>query len=207
MHANIAFRKPGKAHNIAFARQRGFGTLVVNATAVPLISHVPFLLSQDGRLLEFHLNRSSPILKLPDDGMEAVMIVTGGDAYVSPDWYGVENQVPTWNYVAVHLRGVLGKLPAGELHEILSRLSAFMENRLLPKTPWKIDKLDEPVREKLSRQIVPVSMEISTVEGTWKLSQNKSGAARSGAAEGVRKSQIGKDVDGIAAMMEDLPGE
>ena len=78
MHANIAFGKPGKAHNIAFARQRGFGTLVVNATAVPLISHVPFLLGEDGRILEFHLNRSNPILKMPADETEAVMIVAGG---------------------------------------------------------------------------------------------------------------------------------
>ncbi len=207
MHPNVFFRKPTKSHNVEFARQRGFGTLVVNSTSVPLISHVPFLLSEDGGNLEFHLNSTNPILELLDDETEAVMVIAGGDAYVSPDWYGVKDQVPTWNYVAVHVSGFLKKLPKGELHDILSRLSAEMENRLLPKTPWKIDKLDGRIFKKLSRQIVPVLMQVRAIEGTWKLNQNKSESARIGAAEGVREAQIGAETNKVAALMKDLPGQ
>ncbi|VAW17742.1 Negative transcriptional regulator [hydrothermal vent metagenome] len=207
MHPSIFFRKPDKKYNIEFARQRGFGTLVVNSVPVPLISHIPFLFSEDGTILEFHLNLSNPIVKMLNGETEAVMVVSGGDAYISPDWYDVENQVPTWNYVAVHVSGVLKKLPSGELHNTLSRLSAEMENRLLPKTPWEIDKMDERVYEKLKRQIVPISMQISAIEGTWKLNQNKNESSRKGAAKGVRELQIGSDVNRIADLMEDLPGE
>ena len=103
MHPNPTFRQTSDDRNIAFVRDRGFGTLAINAEGGPLLSHVPFLVSGDARTVDLHLVRSNPILRLLDT--EAVLSVTGPDGYVSPDWYGVADQVPTWNYVAVHLRG------------------------------------------------------------------------------------------------------
>ena len=116
MHPNPAFRKAEDAQNIEFARDRAFGVLAINADGGPLMSHIPFQLSEDGTYLEAHLVRSNPILRALVDGpLEAVIAVSGADAYISPDWYGVADQVPTWNYVAVHLRGSLRALPQEEL--------------------------------------------------------------------------------------------
>ena len=94
--------------------------------------------------------RANPIVRLLTNPIEAVIAVTGGDAYISPDWYGVENQVPTWNYVAVHLRGTLKRLQNQELRGILDRLSENMEARLEPKISWKIDKMDEDAYLRMS---------------------------------------------------------
>lgn len=201
MHPNQFFRKATREQNINFARERAFGTLAVNADDGPLLSHIPFQLSEDESHVELHLVRSNPILRLLNEPVEAVISVTGGDAYISPDWYGVSDQVPTWNYVAVHLRGTLHKLEAGKLHGVLERLSANMENRLLPKKPWTSDKMDQQVYDKMRKQIVPVQLDVSSIEGTWKLSQNKPDAVRLAAADGVEDHGIGVETGTIAALM------
>ena len=102
MHPNPAFRKTAADRNLAFARARGFGVLSVNGPDGPLMAHVPFLLSDDGTMADLHLARSNAVIAagLP---AQAILAVIGPDAYVSPDWYGVADQVPTWNYIAVHL--------------------------------------------------------------------------------------------------------
>jgi transcriptional regulator len=206
MHPNPVYRQTPDIKNITFARERSFGVLSLNADPAPLVSHIPFQLSEDGSYLEAHLVRSNPILALLDEPREAVIAVSGGDAYISPDWYWIENQVPTWNYVAVHLRGTLKKLPTSDLRGVLDRLSASMEARLLPKKPWTIDKMDNRAFEKMAIQIVPIAMEISDIRGTWKLSQNKPAEAIEGAALGVKQSGIGQETSKLSELMT-APGE
>lgn len=71
---------------------------------MPFLSHVPFLLSGDGSEARLHLVRSTPITRALLTAPRAARIaVSGPDGYISPDWYGLADQVPTWNYVAVHL--------------------------------------------------------------------------------------------------------
>ena len=201
MHPSKLFRNPNRQSNISFVKERSFGALVVVAEGRPLVSHIPFQLSKDGAYLEAHLVASNPILQALGSPQEATMIVSGCDAYVSPDWYNVEDQVPTWNYVAVNLFGDIRKLARSELRGVLERLSQNMEERLLPKPPWKLDKLKDQTFEKLSRQIVPIGMDIKSMEETWKLSQNKSVDARAGVVKGMRASPIGSDVAQIIELM------
>jgi len=201
MHPNPIYRLPTAEVNIAFARDRGFGALAVNNDDGPLISHIPFVLSEDGNRLEAHLVRSNPIVRLLAEPVAAVMAVSGGDAYVSPDWYGMENQVPTWNYVAVHIRGTLEQRDPAELPVVLAALSAQSEDRLKPKTPWTMDKVDPELSAKLQRQIVPIVMTVSDIQGTWKLAQNKPVEAREGARAGIAAARLGGDVDALVEIM------
>lgn len=129
MHPNPAFRQASRDENLGFARSRGFGTLAVSAPEGPLLSHVPFLLNGAGTAADLHLVRSNPILRLLDAPRPAVIAVQGPDGYVSPDWYGMPDQVPTWNYVAVHLRGTLEPLPQDALRDLLSRGSRRTSRR------------------------------------------------------------------------------
>jgi len=203
MHPNPSFRKETKARNIAFARERGFGTLAINAHGGPLLSHVPFRLLEDDKTVELHLVRSNPILTLLKKAQDAVISVLGGDSYISPDWYEIEDQVPTWNYVAVHLRGTLSLLPQEQIHDVLVELSASMEERLLPKKPWVSDKMDQAVYKGMLRQIVPVKMDVSSIDATWKLNQNKDDEVRLRAADAVEKDGIGSELDWLAQMMRE----
>ena len=166
MHPNPVYHTDDDARNLAFARDRGFGVLSVQGDSTPMLSHVPFLLSEDGKTAELHLMRSNPIARGLKQPLNAVLAVSGPDGYISPDWYGVDDQVPTWNYVAVHLTGVLELRPAEELRDLLDRESALFEQRLLPKPPWKTDKMSPEPLAKMMRMIVPCRMHIDQVDGT-----------------------------------------
>ncbi|MGB1235390.1 MAG: FMN-binding negative transcriptional regulator [Planktomarina sp.] len=201
MHPNPIFRKSPQDRDIAFAQQRSFGVLAMNADPVPLVSHIPFQLSDDGKHVEAHLVRSNPILKLLETPQVAKLIVSGGDCYVSPDWYGVEDQVPTSNYIAVHLTGVLKRLPQADMRGILDRLSAGMEGRIDGKTPWKIAKMTPEVYDRMERQIVPIAFEVTEITSTWKLSQNKPDAVKAAAKVGIAENPLGVEVKGLVDEM------
>ncbi|MGV6805807.1 MAG: FMN-binding negative transcriptional regulator [Ruegeria sp.] len=203
MHPNPAFRAEDRARHIDFARERGFGVLAVSTEEAPLISHVPFLLSEDGTVAELHLVRSNPITRVLTGPKAARIAVSGPDGYISPDWYGVEDQVPTWNYVAVHLTGQMEMLPNERLRDLLDRQSAFFEERLQPKPPWRADKMDSHALERMMRMIVPCRMHVTEIDGTWKLNQNKPEAARLGAADLVGTSETGSELGQLAALMRD----
>jgi transcriptional regulator len=202
MHPNPAFRGTPMERNLAFVRARGFGVLCINADHGPLVSHVPFLINQDASTVDLHLVRSNPICRAAP--AKAVIAVTGPDAYVSPDWYDTPDQVPTWNYVSVHIRGELAPLPPEDMRDMLARQSAAYEARLEGKQPWTMDKMSEGVADRMMRMILPFRMTVLSIEGTWKLNQNKDDDARIKAADNM-ESSIGSEQKAIADLMRNLP--
>ncbi len=206
MHPNPVFHTAQAKQNLDFARNRGFGVLSVNGPDGPLVSHVPFLINAEGSAAELHLVRSNPIVRALKTAQPAIIAVNGADSYVSPDWYGVDDQVPTWNYVAVHLRGQLEQHPASDLRDLLERQSAFYESRLEPKPPWQPSKMTEAALARMMRMIVPFHMRIESVDGTWKLGQNKTPEARRLAAAEMEAWGFGQDPRIIAALMRAVPG-
>lgn len=201
MHPNPVYRQAPRHDNIAFAQDQGFGVLAVACAEAPLISHIPFLLNDAGTLAEFHLVRSNPIARLLTAPVAARLAVQGPHSYISPDWYGMDDQVPTWNYVAVHLTGRIEAAPADSLRHLLDRQSALYENRLRPKTPWTADKMTPEVLDRMMRQIVPCRMRVSDIQGTWKLGQNKPDAARHAAARQADAYGMGAEARILAALM------
>lgn len=206
MHPNPTFRKATHAQNIDFASEIGFGALAMSdGKNAPLLSHVPFVVDGDDVL--FHLVRSNPMVRLLSDPRVARLAVNGPHAYISPDWYGISVQVPTWNYIAVHLTGRCELLPQERLREILDATSDRFEARLAPKPSWTMDKMPDDVATRMMRQIVPCRLRIEAVDGTWKLSQNKPEEVRLAAAEGVAASTIGAELTALADWMRTPPDE
>lgn len=201
MHPNPAFRKEPTFTNLALCRKRGFGMLCVNADPAPMISHVPFVLDDNAGHAELHLVRSNPIARMVTSPMPAIIAVNGPDGYVSPDWYDIPDQVPTWNYVAVHLRGMIEPMPEPEIRAHLERLSGQFESRLAPKPSWTVDKVSDAAMDRMLRQILPFRFVVQEVDGTWKLNQNKPDEAREGAAEAIKQSPIGHEVETLGALM------
>jgi len=204
MHPNPVYHDADTVRNIAFARARAFGVLAVNGEAGPLLSHIPFLLDAEGSTADLHLVRSNVIARMGEGPHSAKIAVSGPDSYVSPDWYGVQDQVPTWNYIAVHLTGTLERLPQEGMHNMLDRQSAAYEERLVPKAPWTTDKMTPDVLEKMMRQIVPFRFTITGVDGTWKLGQNKADSVRTDTAAQMAEHGMGSEVQALARMMRDL---
>lgn len=204
MHPNPTFHSQDHAKDIAFVRNRAFGTLVMNDDPVPIVAHVPVLMSEDGREVLIHLVRSNPIARALTTPRPARIAVTGPDGYISPDWYGIADQVPTWNYVAVQITGALERLPQDEMRTVLDRQSAFYEARLLPKTPWTTAKMTPQVLDRMMRMILPCRMHVDDIAATWKLGQNKEDAVRKRAAALV-PGGIGTELAALAALMGDPP--
>lgn len=201
MHPNPAFRAETSARHIEFARERAFGVLAVSTRDAPLLSHVPFLLSEDAAWADLHLVRSNPIVRALGRPQQARIAVSGPDGYVSPDWYGLDDQVPTWNYVAVHLTGALEQRPMDELRDMLDRQTADFEDRLLPKPPWMASKMSGDALDRFMRMIVPCRMRIDDIQGTWKLNQNKDDDARFAAADQMESCGVGSEIRELARLM------
>ncbi len=189
----------GRAANLVTATSDG-----LLATMLPLVhdgSEARPGLGPWGALLG-HVARNNAQWKTPAVG-EAMVIVAGPDAYISPAWYATKREhgrvVPTWNYITAH---VYGKLV---IHDDLAWVEANVRrladhherNRV---EPWSVDDAPEPYIEGQLKAIVGVEILIDRVEGKWKLSQNRSDADIAGAIEGLEATGE-RDV---SAAMRDL---
>lgn len=204
MHPNPIYRRAPNDNAIAFVRDRAFGQLTIHTANGLLAAHVPVLLSEDAQTLDLHLVRSNPIARALSDPQTALLSITGPDGYVSPDWYGADDQVPTWNYAAVHLRGTLELLDHSTMHDMLDRQSAHFETQL-PKAPWTTGKMTPEVLTKMMRQIVPCRMTVQDVQSTFKLNQNKPDEVRLRAADAMERSGVGQETAALAALMRNPP--
>jgi transcriptional regulator len=205
MHPNPAYRPENTAESCAFAREIGFGMLAVSADGAPLLSHIPFLLADNGATAELHLMRSNPIARACTGPIPARLAVVGPHGYISPDWYGAEDQVPTWNYVAIHFTGQLEPLEDAALPPLLARQSAHFEGRLAPKPEWRMEKVADDPMTRMLRQIRPFRLNIEHIESTWKLNQTKPEAVRLSAADHLCAQGFGQETALLAALMRRPP--
>jgi len=185
MHPNRTFHWADEQEMLAFIAQVSFATICIDG---PAVVHVPVVVVGHDRL-RFHTSRSNEVAaKLT--GSRAVASLLGPDFYVSPDWYGTPDQVPTWNYLAVEAEGPLRQLDDAELAELLDDLSAAHEARLAPKKPWTREKMSPGRFEAMLKAIVGFEMRIEALRGTRKLGQNKTAEQRAGVADALEA--IGK---------------
>lgn len=183
MYVNPAFKTDEDAawHYVA---ERGFGAVVAHDGGGATASQVPLLVMQaDGvRRIEFHLARPNPLHEIIARNPRVLVIVSGPDAYISPDWYASADQVPTWNYQAAHITGMARVLPADRTLAHVEGMSLHFEARLKPKTPWSTSKMTEQKRQMMLRAIVAMEIEVEGIEASTKLGQNKSVSDRMEAA-------------------------
>ena len=186
MHPNTAFRWEDRQAMRALVAELGFGALFCATPDGPRVAQVPVVWLDDATL-GLHLARGNGIVRHLD-GATALFVAQGPDGYVSPDWYGLDNnQVPTWNYVAVELEGTMRRMEHDALVAQVDQLTAQQEGRL-DKTPWTRSKMDPATFDKMTSAIIGFRLEIAAWRGTLKLGQNKPEAARLAAADGVEAS-------------------
>ena len=137
--------------------------------------------------VSLHLQRVNPLAKaVTQDPTPVMLIVSLCDAYVSPKWYEMDNQVPTWLYGAVHLHGTLHALDDASLEPLLIDLSDKFEQRLHPQKTWSFSKVSDKVKTGLMRAIQPFGFTIDRVEATDKFAQTKPAAALKSLASAVQ---------------------
>jgi transcriptional regulator len=166
-------------------RQIGFATLV---TADLEANHLPMLLSEDGAFLRGHVARANPVWKKGDG--EALAIFLGPHAYVTPTWYPSKAEigkvVPTWNYITVHARGNLRWIQDADW--LLDLVAALSDAHEAPReNPWKVTDAPASYIDAQLRTIVGFELSIASLEGKYKLSQNRDAADRAGVREGLAR--------------------
>ncbi|MBN8417720.1 MAG: FMN-binding negative transcriptional regulator [Verrucomicrobia bacterium] len=157
----------------AFMRRHSFATIVSHDGKVPQATHMPVLLNptqgEHGILLS-HMARANPQLSHFTNS-EVLVIFTGPHAYISPAWYATQPAVPTWNYTTVHAYGIPRIVTqhdrfAQMLHDLVEFHEAERPNR------WH-GELPPEFRDGLMKGIVGIEVEITRLEGKFKLSQNR----------------------------------
>ncbi|HEY0413021.1 MAG TPA: FMN-binding negative transcriptional regulator [Allosphingosinicella sp.] len=195
MHPNRKFHVEDQEAMARFVREAGFGLVAVQTEAGLRAVHVPLLV--EGERLRFHVSRGNAVHAALLEGGEALAVVNGPHAYISPDWYGLEGRVPTWNYVAVELNGPVRPLDGDALVRLLDAMSAEHEGRLEPKPAWTRDKMGPGRFEALLKAIGGFEMEIAAWRGTAKIDQDKPPEVR----ERIAQALDGRGEAGMAALM------
>lgn len=157
-------------------RRIGFATLVTHNLDA---NHLPMLLEAD--VLRGHVARANPVWKSGDGA--ALAIFLGPHAYVSPGWYPSKLEtgkaVPTWNYITVHARGQISwRQEPDWLRAHVTALSHAHES--LRAEPWAVSDAPESYIDTMLRGIVGFELAIQSLEGKYKLSQNRDTADRAG---------------------------
>lgn len=180
MYVNPDF-KGDEATAWRFVKERGFGTFVAVDNGRPVASPLPFVVIDgvgEAPRLRMHVARPDPLHGVIAQSPHVLITISGADAYVSPDWHRAEHQVPTWNYIAVHLEGTARVLPPEETLEHVEALSQAFERRLLPKKPWSTSKMPEMELSAMLRAIVALEVRVERMDASFELSQNKAIADR-----------------------------
>jgi transcriptional regulator len=160
-------------------RDHPFATVVVADASGLSADHIPLLVMGDdvsGWKLAGHVARANPLWKKAEAGIDCLVIFHGPQHYISPNWYATKKEhgkvVPTWNYEVVHVQGCLRAMDdVVWLREFLQRLTETHEADQ-PK-PWQVEDAPEEYLQRMLQAVVGIEIEIVTLTGKAKLSQNQ----------------------------------
>jgi transcriptional regulator len=192
-------------------QRNSFAALVSLTTAGLVATHLPILLDPDrgpfGTILG-HVSRANLQWQQSDPTTEALLIFSGPDTYVTPNWYPAKQEthrvVPTWNYAAIHAYGTLTFFEDPErLRHIVTRLTDLHESTF--PTPWKVTDAPANYIDGQLKAIIGFELPISRIEGKRKFNQNRSAADQAGVVQGLR-SLNNPTKSAVADFMQDITG-
>lgn len=155
-----------------FVQHNSFGTLVTTRKGRPIATHLPLQFLKEGEdyVITGHMAYGNPQWRTFESQEEVLVMFQGPHAYISSSWYEQEN-VPTWNYQAVHLYGEAQILDEEELKQDLTRLMEKYEKHREDPVLW--DKLSPSVLEKELKGIVGFKIKVNEIQAAYKMSQNR----------------------------------
>jgi transcriptional regulator len=173
-------------------RRRPLGTLIAVTPQGLQASHVPFELDPapaPNGTLRCHLARANALWEALVSAPEVLVVFQDVESYISPSWYQAKREhgkvVPTWNYAVVHAYGAAKIVQdAAWLRSFVGSLTDRHEAHR--SEPWQVSDAPEDYVEKMLGAIVGVEIPIARMQGSWKLSQNRSAVDREGVAHGLR---------------------
>ncbi len=163
--------------------------IAYSATGIE-VNHIPFFLNKSkGKLsLQGHIAKANPLWKLIKDKSQVLLVFHGPNCYISPNYYPTKKEqgkvVPTWNYVAVHVKGLLSYRFDTEFKlDMLNNLTIQHEQN--QDKPWSITDAPMQYIQRMLAAIVGLEIEILSITGKWKVSQNQPEINKQGVVSGL----------------------
>jgi len=155
-----------------FLKSNSFGILVNQVNGRPWATHIPIELDIDGDgndILVGHISKANPQWKNFNEKDEVLCIFNGPDTYVSSSWYQDE-EVPTWNYIAVH---VYGKITILSEEEVLASMHKLVDKyERDSKDPISLHDMSDKTMAQI-RGVIGFKIHITDIQATYKLSQGR----------------------------------
>ena len=184
------------------------GQLITVGSAGLEASFLPLLISDDAATVTGHLARGNGQWQRADLSVPALVTWVGPDAYVSPNWYPSKNDhgkvVPTWNFITVQATGTLVVHEEDDWKRAHVGSLTDVHERDLP-TPWSVDDAPPDYVAGMLEAIVGIEVRVTSLQGKWKLSQNRSAVDVAGAIAGLR-SRGSETTDTVAQEMARVTG-
>lgn len=188
----------------SFIKANSFGILVTNKDGVSLATHIPleYATKEDGtEILHAHISKANEQCKHIINGAEALCIFNGPHSYVSSSWYDFE-EVPTWNYIAVQIRGTLTVLDDEGLWNSVKTLMHTYEDG--QEHPVRMEELSDKTTRQI-RGIMGFEVAISSIEAAYKLSQSNNDKNHAEVVHQLKNTGCPQEI-AIAEEMETLRG-
>lgn len=177
------YREEDRQKLLAFLKQNNFAALVTFDGEKPIATHTPVEIveTENGWTIYGHISRANAQKKTFGDN-EALLIFQGAHTYISARWY-TEVDVPTWDYMIVHVYGKVREIQGDELYSVLSRLVENHESN----TSYRLEGLPQDMVQKEIKGVFGFVMEVTRVDGGYKLSQGKTEEERTNIASELEK--------------------
>lgn len=168
------YREEDRQKLLAFLQHNNFAALVTFDGERPIATHIPVEVveSENGWTVYGHLSGANPQKKTLGEG-EALLIFQGPQTYISARWY-TEVDVPTWDYMIVHVYGKVREIHGAELYSLLSRLVQNHE----ANTSYRLEELPQEMVQKEIKGVFGFALDVTRIDAGSKLSQGKTEAER-----------------------------
>ncbi|HPW96961.1 MAG TPA: FMN-binding negative transcriptional regulator [Flavobacterium sp.] len=186
-----------------FIHENGFGILINQTKGKLWATHIPLLLENknDKQILVGHISKLNPQADSFKTNDDVLAIFSGAHSYISSSWYDHEN-VPTWNYLAVH---VYGKVKLHSYEQSVEALKSLVDNyELKSKNPVKVENLSEKTMRE-AHGIVSFEIEITRIESVKKLSQNRDNKNYKNIISELEKTNENQSIEVAKAMKKNRP--
>lgn len=172
MHLPSLYTEDNHDRIMAFLHSQAFGLLVSHGQEHPEASHLPYTVDEeyDTVYLYSHMSAGNRHATYLNNSANHLFVVQGVDHYISSTWYDHEN-VPTWNYISVHLTGSI-EIQRGE--DALDNIRRLMDHQEPPgQSNRSMDQLDPEMVQREMRGLIAFRLKINKIEAARKLSQNR----------------------------------
>jgi transcriptional regulator len=153
-----------------FLKANSFGILVNQVAGKITGTHIPMELDQDQNgedVLVGHIAKRNPQSKNFQEDAEVLAIFNGPHSYISSSWYQKED-VPTWNYIAVHVYGTVKIIEGEALFEAMKKLVDKYERN--SEKPVSVEKMSSKTLQQING-VIGFSIRIQEIQAAYKLSQ------------------------------------